>query len=333
MSQHRGGGVLDGMPRRRSRATIPPATCSRCGRSTQRRITRCMLDMFEPAITRVRVVTPDVGGGFGPKGSFYPEDVIPAAALKLGAAGEMDRGPAREFPRHAPGARPVLGTWRSRSTPTAGFSACADSMMHETGAYVPWGIVLPWIAATTVPGPYVIPDYQARHALGVHEQDPDDAGARRGPAGGGGHHGAADGSRRARARARSAPRCAAAISSGPSRCPTTSASFSATACRVIYDSGDYPRVPGGGARGAPIMRPSRRARRRRASRAATSASALRTRSKRPASGRTRARRCGSRRTARSWSYTGATPQGQGTRPTLAQIAADQVGCRNRGHRS
>jgi carbon-monoxide dehydrogenase large subunit len=30
-------------------------------------------------------------------------------------------------------------------------------LIHETGAYVPWGIVLPWITATTVPGPYVIP--------------------------------------------------------------------------------------------------------------------------------------------------------------------------------
>jgi aerobic carbon-monoxide dehydrogenase large subunit len=30
--------------------------------------------------------------------------------------------------------------------------------VHDTGAYVPWGLVLPWIAATTVPGPYVIPN-------------------------------------------------------------------------------------------------------------------------------------------------------------------------------
>ena len=30
-------------------------------------------------------------------------------------------------------------------------------LIHETGAYTPWGIVLPWITATTVPGPYVIP--------------------------------------------------------------------------------------------------------------------------------------------------------------------------------
>src|SRR5262249_51851594 len=34
---------------------------------------------------RVRVIAPDVGGGFGPKNPFYPEELaIPAAALALG---------------------------------------------------------------------------------------------------------------------------------------------------------------------------------------------------------------------------------------------------------
>jgi carbon-monoxide dehydrogenase large subunit len=32
--------------------------------------------------------------------------------------------------------------------------------VHDTGAYVPWGLVLPWIAATTVPGPYAIPNFR-----------------------------------------------------------------------------------------------------------------------------------------------------------------------------
>ncbi len=92
------------------------------------RLKRCMLDMFELGDHQVRVVTPEVGGGFGPKGSFYPEYVN--ARRRVAAhqpAGEMDRGPPREFPGHAPGARSVPGTWRSPSTPTPGSSACADS--------------------------------------------------------------------------------------------------------------------------------------------------------------------------------------------------------------
>ena len=56
------------------------------------------------------MVAPDVGGGFGAKFVMYPEEVdarrrLPAAA----AAGQMDRGPARAFPRRRAGARAVLG--------------------------------------------------------------------------------------------------------------------------------------------------------------------------------------------------------------------------------
>jgi carbon-monoxide dehydrogenase large subunit len=31
-------------------------------------------------------------------------------------------------------------------------------MAHDNGAYLPWGIILPWIAVTTTPGPYVVPN-------------------------------------------------------------------------------------------------------------------------------------------------------------------------------
>jgi carbon-monoxide dehydrogenase large subunit len=33
-------------------------------------------------------------------------------------------------------------------------------MVHDEGAYLPWGLTVPWIAATTVPGPYVIPSFK-----------------------------------------------------------------------------------------------------------------------------------------------------------------------------
>ena len=34
------------------------------------------------------------------------------------------------------------------------------SLIHDSGAYLPWGIVTPFISATTVPGPYVLPAYR-----------------------------------------------------------------------------------------------------------------------------------------------------------------------------
>ena len=33
-------------------------------------------------------------------------------------------------------------------------------MVHDEGAYLPWGLTVPWISATTVPGPYVIPSFK-----------------------------------------------------------------------------------------------------------------------------------------------------------------------------
>ena len=34
------------------------------------------------------------------------------------------------------------------------------AMLHDTGAFVPWGIIMPYIAAATMPGPYVLPAYR-----------------------------------------------------------------------------------------------------------------------------------------------------------------------------
>ena len=38
--------------------------------------------------------------------------------------------------------------------------AVRGHLLHDTGAYVPWGVVVPHICAATVPGPYVLPAYR-----------------------------------------------------------------------------------------------------------------------------------------------------------------------------
>ena len=168
-----------------SRATTPSRDALTLYVSSQgpHRHEALLLDMFDLGDHQVRVVTPDVGGGFGPKGSLLSRVRArsPSPRCALRPAGEVDRGPAREFPRDPPGARPVLGHG-DRGRRDAKILGVRGTLIHETGAYVPWGIVLPWITATTVPGPYVIPQLQARRVGRVHQQDPDHAGARRGPA-------------------------------------------------------------------------------------------------------------------------------------------------------
>ena len=70
---------------------------------TNRALLARMLRMREADI---RFIEPDVGGSFGARGEFYPEDfLIPLAGDAARAAGALDRGPARAFLRHQPLAR------------------------------------------------------------------------------------------------------------------------------------------------------------------------------------------------------------------------------------
>jgi carbon-monoxide dehydrogenase large subunit len=124
------------------------------------RLKRCMLEMFDVGDNAVRVVTPDVGGGFGPKGSFYPEYInVSVAAKALSRPVKWIEDRRENF----------LATHQERDQywdveiavdSNAKILGVRGQLIHETGAYVPWGIVLPWITATTVPGPYVIPNFK-----------------------------------------------------------------------------------------------------------------------------------------------------------------------------
>jgi carbon-monoxide dehydrogenase large subunit len=121
---------------------------------------RVLLDLLDFADHQIRIITPDVGGGFGPKGGFYPEyGAVAAAALRLGRPVKWIEDRRENF----------LGTHQERDQhwdveiavdAEAKILGVRGRLVHEAGAYMPWGIVLPWIAASTVPGPYVIPAYR-----------------------------------------------------------------------------------------------------------------------------------------------------------------------------
>ena len=64
---------------------------------------------------RIHFVEPDVGGGFGVRGEFYPENfLVPFAAMKTGRPGEVDGGPggASDCGQPLAGARLRIGTGR-----------------------------------------------------------------------------------------------------------------------------------------------------------------------------------------------------------------------------
>lgn len=120
---------------------------------------RVLAELLELSPSRVRVIAPDVGGGFGPKAIFYGEDAVIAAAARL-----LDRPvkwieDRREHFLATTQERDQywsLDIALDRDAKILGVRGC---MVHDTGAWMPWGVVMPYIAATTVPGPYGVPAY------------------------------------------------------------------------------------------------------------------------------------------------------------------------------
>jgi aerobic carbon-monoxide dehydrogenase large subunit len=116
--------------------------------------------MFDLPEFKVEVIAPDVGGGFGTKIMlFYPEEIlIPAAAIRLGRAVKW----IEDRSEHLTSASQERGQIHDVEVATdeAGrIVALRDRFVHDTGAYTPYGIIVPLITATQLPGPYKLRHY------------------------------------------------------------------------------------------------------------------------------------------------------------------------------
>ncbi len=121
---------------------------------------RTIADLLERELPSVRVIAPFVGGGFGTKAPFYAEEiVIPVAAMKLGCPVKWieDR---REHFLSATMERDQHWKVAVAVNHDGRILGLRGSMIHDNGAYLPWGIIAPYIAATTFPGPYVVPAFR-----------------------------------------------------------------------------------------------------------------------------------------------------------------------------
>src|SRR5207253_9004017 len=118
-----------------------------------------LADLLQRELESIRVIAPFVGGGFGTKAPFYPEEaVIPATAMKLNrpVTWQEDR---REHFLCATQERDQHWKVAIAVDARGKILGLRGSMLHDTGAFLPWGIIAPYIAATTMPGPYVVPAY------------------------------------------------------------------------------------------------------------------------------------------------------------------------------
>jgi aerobic carbon-monoxide dehydrogenase large subunit len=108
----------------------------------------------------IRVIAPDIGGGFGVKNRYYPEHtLIPLLAMRLGQPVKWVESRRESF----------LATYHGREQiheATLGLDASGriramrNRILYDQGAYVTLGIVVPHITTISVPGPYRVPNYQ-----------------------------------------------------------------------------------------------------------------------------------------------------------------------------
>jgi carbon-monoxide dehydrogenase large subunit len=170
---HRGGGMS--MEARAVTASHDPASdLLTVWSSTQTpHLGRRMLaDLLGRNLETIRMIAPDVGGGFGPKAPFYAEEaVIPAVALRLGRPVRWAEDRREHF---------LSATQERDQHYDVAIAVDADgkivgvrgTMLHDTGAFMPWGIIMPYIAAVTIPGPYVVPSYRLECTVAITNKVP-----------------------------------------------------------------------------------------------------------------------------------------------------------------
>jgi carbon-monoxide dehydrogenase large subunit len=133
---------------------------------------RILADLLDRDIESIRVVAPDVGGGFGVKAPFYPEEaVIPAAALKLGRPVKWTEDRRENF-LTATQERDQHWTLAVALDANGKILGLRGSSLHDQGAFMPWGIVMPYIAGVAVLGPYVVPSYRLDLCVAMNNKVP-----------------------------------------------------------------------------------------------------------------------------------------------------------------
>jgi carbon-monoxide dehydrogenase large subunit len=106
---------------------------------------------------KIRVIAPDVGGGFGTKATGYPEDLlIPAAAIvaRRPVKWTEDR---REHMMSAGHARHQIHDIEIAARRDGTMLGVRDRIWLDLGAYNSWGMVLPYNTVAHLLGPHRVP--------------------------------------------------------------------------------------------------------------------------------------------------------------------------------
>jgi aerobic carbon-monoxide dehydrogenase large subunit len=121
-----------------------------------------LMKMLQLDENRLRVVAPDVGGGFGAKFVMYPEEVTLAVScllLRQPIKWVEDR---REHFLAAVQERDQYWDLEVAFDEDGRLLAVRGELTHDEGAYTPQGINLPYNASTALPGPYMLHAFELR---------------------------------------------------------------------------------------------------------------------------------------------------------------------------
>src|SRR5581483_11245757 len=107
--------------------------------------------------SRLRVATPDVGGGFGPKLCVYPEDIAVVAAAKLLRRSVKWIEDRREHFTNAAQERDQHWVLEAAVDSDARLLGVRGRLIHDLGAYALQDVNIPYNSASMLSGPYLLP--------------------------------------------------------------------------------------------------------------------------------------------------------------------------------
>lgn len=116
-------------------------------------------EMLDLGMDKVRVIVPDVGGGFGAKFLVYPEEIAVAAAAKMLGRPIKWIEDRREHFVSAIQERDQYWDLEVAVDDDGRLRGVRGKLIHDQGAYAPHSITVPNNSASALPGPYLLPAY------------------------------------------------------------------------------------------------------------------------------------------------------------------------------
>ncbi len=120
----------------------------------------------------LRVVAPDIGGGFGAKLCVYSEDVAVVAAAKLLGRSIKWTEDRREYFTNAVHERDQYWALEIAVDGKAKVLGVRGKLLHDTGAYTLQDPNIPYNSASTMSGPYAVPDLQVEVTIALSNKTP-----------------------------------------------------------------------------------------------------------------------------------------------------------------